>query len=102
MFAQTGRIGVEAPAEHMIATIVAAVGAFNLPLVLPFTHRFGARTLRRAIVLSLLATAATMAVFAMREPFDEMHQKRLYVLHQEDVRASRSSLLMAALTTWVL
>ncbi|KAF7968545.1 hypothetical protein HWV62_30167 [Athelia sp. TMB] len=92
----TGRIGVEAPAEHMIATIVAAVGSFNLPLLLPFTHRFGPRTLRRAILVSLVATAATMTVFAMREPFDEMHQKRLYVLHQEDLQTHEVSLHLAS------
>jgi hypothetical protein len=26
-----------------------------------------------------------VAVFAIREPFDEMHQKRLFVLHTENV-----------------
>ena len=26
-----------------------------------------------------------VALFAMREPFDEMHQKRLFVLHTENV-----------------
>lgn len=83
---QTGRIGAEAPAEHIIASIAAAMGAYNLPLVLPFAHRFGHRMLARSIILVVLATGAAMAVFSMKSPFDAMHQKRLFVLHHEDVR----------------
>lgn len=83
---QTGRIGAEAPAEHIIASIVAAMGAYNLPLALPFAHRFGHKVLFRGIALSILITGATIAVFAMRSPFDDMHQKRLFVLHHENVR----------------
>ena len=33
-------------------------------------------------------SAATAAVFAMREPFDALHQRRLFVLSLENVSAS--------------
>lgn len=94
---QTGRIGGEAPAEHMIATIVAALGAYNLPLLLPFAHRFGPRVLGRAIVLACVVTVATMAVFSAKEPFDAMHQKRLFVLHHEDVRFSCPAIFISGM-----
>jgi len=61
------------------------MGAYNLPVALPFAHRFGHRVLSRSVVLLFLITGITMAVFAMRSPFDEMHQKRLFVLHHENV-----------------
>ena len=35
----------------------------------------------------LLVTGGVMAYFARREPFDSMHQKRLFVLHHENVSA---------------
>ena len=35
-------------------------------------------------MLSVL-TVLLMAVFAMREPFDAMHQKRLFVIHSQNV-----------------
>jgi hypothetical protein len=36
------------------------------------------------------------ALFALREPFDEMHQKRLFVLHTENVTTGERSLHVAA------
>ncbi|TFY54790.1 hypothetical protein EVG20_g9564, partial [Dentipellis fragilis] len=84
----TGRIGREAPAEHIIASIVAISGAYTLPLALPFAHRYGPRVLSRTVVLLLACTVASAAYFATREPFDPMHQKRLFVLESEDVRCA--------------
>jgi hypothetical protein len=85
LYTQTGRIGAEAPAEHIIASIVAAVGSYNLLLALPFAHRFGHSVLSRIVVLSVLVTGVTIAIFSIRSPFDDMHQKRLFVLHHENV-----------------
>lgn len=82
---QTGRIGAEAPSEHIVATIVAGVGAYTFPLALPFVHRAGRRTLVRAALVCAGATVLAMAVFARRSPFDAMHQRRLFVLHMENV-----------------
>jgi hypothetical protein len=80
-----GRVGEGAPADHVVASIVALAGAQALPLVLPFAHRFSRRVLLRAILLTGALTAVAMAVFSTWEPFDPMHQKRLFVLHMENV-----------------
>jgi hypothetical protein len=65
---------------------VAVLGAQALPALIPFAHRFGHRKLWNGVVLSSIATAIAMAVFSMKRPFDEMHQKRLFFLHSENVR----------------
>ncbi|KAA1470020.1 hypothetical protein DENSPDRAFT_774128 [Dentipellis sp. KUC8613] len=92
----TGRIGREAPAEHIIASIVAITGAYTLPLALPFAHRYGPRVLSRTVVLLLACTAASAAYFATREPFDPMHQKRLFVLESEDITTNERFLHIGA------
>lgn len=84
---QTGRIGAEAPADHIIATIVSTIGAQALPLALPFAHRFGHRVLMRAVLLLGAITALMIVVFSLKAPFDQMHQKRVFVLHMENVRS---------------
>ena len=61
-------------------------GAYIAPLAVAFVHRFSRRTLARTVVLLSLVTGVAMAVFCSRSPFDTMHQKRLFVLHMENVR----------------
>lgn len=51
----------------------------------PFAHRFGPTILRRALVLAIVALGVVMAFFYNQVPFDEKHQKRLFVIHMEDV-----------------
>ncbi|KAH9839719.1 uncharacterized protein C8Q71DRAFT_905143 [Rhodofomes roseus] len=92
----TGRTGEEAPAEHIIASIVAGVGAYTLPLLVPFMHRFGQRTITRATVLCTMLTAVAIAVFSMRSPFDQMHQKRMFVIHMENITTQEQYLHVAA------
>lgn len=92
----TGRIGADAPAEHIIASIAAVLGAYNFPLALPFAHRFGHRALSRSVVLLILATGVTIGVFSMKSPFDDMHQKRLFVLHYENLQTHEHNLHIAA------
>ncbi|KAI0766101.1 hypothetical protein BD413DRAFT_605949 [Trametes elegans] len=92
----TGRIGEEAPAEHIIATIVAATGSYVLPLTAPFVHRFSYRIVVRAVVFLSLVTALAIAVFSARSPFDTMHQKRLFVIHMENITSEEQHLHVAA------
>jgi hypothetical protein len=82
---QTGRIGSEAPAEYIIASIVAVLGSYTLSLTTPFLHRFGPSAMRKAVILLVLGVGLAMAVFARKDVFDRNHQKRLFVLHKEDV-----------------
>ncbi|KAI0358143.1 hypothetical protein OH77DRAFT_1421438 [Trametes cingulata] len=92
----TGRMGEEAPAEHIIATIVAMNGSYILPLTVPLVQRFGRRFLVRAIVVLSMLTGVMMAIFAMRQPFDAMHQKRLFVIHMENITSEEQHLHVAA------
>ncbi|KAJ3576559.1 hypothetical protein NP233_g353 [Leucocoprinus birnbaumii] len=91
----TGRIGAQAPADNIVATIVAVLGAQALPVLVPFAHRFGHRRLWNGIILSMITTAIVMAVFSARRPFDEMHQKRLFVLHSENITTHEQFLHIA-------
>lgn len=61
------------------------LGFLVASFALPFAHRFGRRPLRRAVIMLSVLTVLLMAVFAMREPFDAMHQKRLFVIHSQNV-----------------
>ncbi|OAX34407.1 hypothetical protein K503DRAFT_774591 [Rhizopogon vinicolor AM-OR11-026] len=92
----TGRFGSEAPAEYIIASIVAIVGSYTLSLATPFAHRFGPTALRKAVIVLLLGVGATMAVFARKDVFDRSHQKRLFVLHKEDLNTGEQHLHIAA------
>lgn len=92
----TGRIGEQAPAEHIIATIVAVVGLYLLPLVIPFIHRYSRAVLARSILLMVTITTISMAVFSMRSPFDTMHQKRLFVIHMENITSTEQHLHIGA------
>ncbi|EAU90683.2 hypothetical protein CC1G_03952 [Coprinopsis cinerea okayama7 len=80
----TGRMGADAPSDNLIATLVALLGAPALPLLLPLSHRFGKTALTRGVLVCSILVVASVAVFVRREPFDEMHQKRLFVIHMEN------------------
>ena len=58
-----------------------------LPLTVPFVQRFSRRLLIRLVLFTSMVTGLVMAAFCMRSPFDAMHQKRLYIIHMENVRA---------------
>ena len=87
-------MGEEAPAEHIVASIVTITGSFALPLAIPFFHRYSRTILVRTLLVLSIVTTVSMAYFSMREVFDEMHQKRLFVIHMENVRTSPSFSLM--------
>ncbi|KAF5334245.1 hypothetical protein D9758_017096 [Tetrapyrgos nigripes] len=81
----TGRMGGDVPADNLISTIVAAISALAVPLFLPFVHRFGRSALVKAIMILGVVSVVPIAIFSVREPFDEMHQKRVFVLRTENV-----------------
>ncbi|KAJ7736555.1 hypothetical protein DFH07DRAFT_905762 [Mycena maculata] len=90
----TGRMGA-VPADHIVGTLVAVLGAQALPLVIPFAHRFGARALRRVVLVLGALTVVNMGIYARREVFDAMHQKRLFVLHLENATTHEHHLHIA-------
>ncbi|KAK0459622.1 uncharacterized protein EV420DRAFT_1620165 [Desarmillaria tabescens] len=92
----TGRMSASAPADHLIATIVTVVGSVGLPLLAPFSHRFGQGYLKEFIVVLLVVNAALIAVFAQRDVYDDMHQRRVFVLRVENVTTHEHHLHLAA------
>ncbi|KZT25302.1 hypothetical protein NEOLEDRAFT_1178422 [Neolentinus lepideus HHB14362 ss-1] len=92
----TGRIGRDAPSENIIASIVAITVSYTFPMVLPFVHRFGRRVSARVVLLLSIVMAASMATFAMRSPFDGLHQKRMFIIHMENVTSAEQHLHIAA------
>ncbi|KAJ7698147.1 hypothetical protein B0H17DRAFT_1261330 [Mycena rosella] len=91
----TGRLG-NAPADNIVATLIAFLGSQALPLAIPFAHRFGRKALQKAVLVLTVATVANMAIYARRDVFDDMHQKRLFVLHLENVTTHEHHLHIAA------
>lgn len=79
----TGRTGEVSPADHIIATIVSALSFLCLPFLIPLSHRFGTRFLRRSIFVGLAVSVASIAVYVSpaAKPFDALHPRRLFT-HQ--------------------
>ncbi|KAI0057402.1 hypothetical protein BV25DRAFT_1812524 [Artomyces pyxidatus] len=92
----TGRVGKEAPAEHIIASLVVFTGAYALPLAVPFAHRYGPRMLLPAVILLQAITLATVGIFSLREPFDPLHQRRLFVLSSDNITSHERYLHVGA------
>lgn len=65
----------------MIASIVAILGSYTLNCTMSFVHQFDLLALRKAVTILLLVVGVVR-----KEVFDP--QKRLFVLHKEDVSAS--------------
>ncbi|KAF5390607.1 hypothetical protein D9757_002581 [Collybiopsis confluens] len=100
----TGRLGADAPADNLIATIVVFVGTITFGgFFVPFLWRFQSRpvtesrhqpehassarklSLDKLILFMAVLSAVPIAVFSVREPFDAMHQKRVYFLRTENI-----------------
>ncbi|EDR02638.1 uncharacterized protein LACBIDRAFT_332264 [Laccaria bicolor S238N-H82] len=72
-----GRVGAQVPTDN-IASLIRAPGAVAWVLLLSMT------------------TFALIGMIAMRTQFDEMHQKRLFVLHLENITSQEGHLHLAA------
>ncbi|KAJ7289288.1 hypothetical protein C8J57DRAFT_1277230 [Mycena rebaudengoi] len=90
----TGRLG-NVPADNIVATLISVLGCQALPLVLPFAHRFGKNALRKLVVILTAFTVINMVLYSRREVFDDMHQKRMFVLHLENVTTHEHHLHIA-------
>ncbi|GAA5843912.1 hypothetical protein JCM11251_002246 [Rhodosporidiobolus azoricus] len=97
----TGRLGADAPVDHIIASLVSAVGYLTIPMLLPFCHRYGASfTARFALFLTFL-TAGTLGWFSRPSwgPYNAAHPKRLLVLHMENTTTSPPEFHLHVATT---
>ncbi|KAF7356117.1 Peptide hydrolase [Mycena venus] len=86
----------DVPADNIVATIISVLGSQAVPLAIPFAHRFGRKSLRTLVLLLGAATLMNMAIYMRKDVFDEMHQKRLFVLHLENVTTHEQHLHIAS------
>ncbi|KAK4701094.1 hypothetical protein P7C70_g5142, partial [Phenoliferia sp. Uapishka_3] len=95
----TGRMGADAPADLIIATLTTGIGFLAVPMILPFCHRFGAVTTSRMALALTFITAGTMGWFTRPSwtVFDREHPKRLLVLHMENQTSTEVHLHIASI-----
>ncbi|KIJ44510.1 hypothetical protein M422DRAFT_252117 [Sphaerobolus stellatus SS14] len=89
-------MGEKAPAEFIIASMTAFIGFYTFPLLIPFAHRFGRKTMKKAVVFFVGLTVLSMAYMASVHPFDEMPPKRMYVIRSEKITTREIHLNFAA------
>ncbi|KAF9156203.1 hypothetical protein BG015_006788 [Linnemannia schmuckeri] len=92
----TGRIGVDAPVDHIVAVLSGFVTFVFCPPLLAFAHRFGRKVLKR-IILVLLAFHLIIILLssAIMSPYDELHPKRVFVQHVRNMVSGESVLYLA-------
>ncbi|KAF9577743.1 hypothetical protein BGW38_006850 [Lunasporangiospora selenospora] len=92
----TGRIGVDAPVDHIVAVMSGFVTFVFCPPLLAFTHRFGRAVLKK-MILALLTwhLIAILISSATLNPYDEFHPKRVFVQHLRNMTSGDSVLYLA-------
>ncbi|KAI1309723.1 hypothetical protein EDD11_003975 [Mortierella claussenii] len=92
----TGRIGVDAPVDFIVAILSGfAVFSFSPP-VLAFSHRFGRKSLKRIITgLIGLQVVIFLLSSALMAPYDTLHPKRVFVQHLRNMSSGESLLYVA-------
>lgn len=95
----TGRTGVDAPSDFIVASSVAGVLYLVLPMLPSLAHRWDSRILTQAMVIIVFISGVIIAIFAAPswQPFDEMHPKRLLCLYMENTTSNSFSLHIAGL-----
>ncbi|CAO3570800.1 unnamed protein product [Mortierella alpina] len=92
----TGRIGVTAPVDLIVAGVTGFGMFMFAPPLLAFSHRFGRALLKRVVIglvaLHLLLLLISSWVFY---PYDELHPKRVFVQHQRNMTSGESLLFLA-------
>ncbi|KAH9021484.1 hypothetical protein EDB84DRAFT_1512163 [Lactarius hengduanensis] len=92
----TGRIGADAQAEHVIASIAAVMLSITVPLVTPFSHRFSENVRMNAVTVLNIVTVVAVAIFALRSPFDDTHQRRVFLLGSDNITSHERYLHVSA------
>lgn len=95
----TGRTGVEAPSDHIIASLVSGISYLVIPTASIAAHRFDRKVLKEAVIFMLFASGAIISIFAApgMEAFDYLHPKRVLCLYMEDTSSNTLSLHIAGL-----
>ncbi|KAF9109497.1 hypothetical protein BGX27_007561 [Mortierella sp. AM989] len=92
----TGRIGVDAPVDHIIGIMTGfTVVSFSPPL-LAFSHRFGRSSLKRAIFgLVILQIMIILVCSVFLTPYDTLHPKRIFAQHLRNLTSGESIMYVA-------
>lgn len=95
----TGRMGVDAPSDHIIASLVSGIAYLVLPILPIAAHRFSRNILMQAVVLMLFVSGGIISIFAApgMQAFDFLHPKRVLCLYMEDTSSNTLSLHIAGL-----
>jgi hypothetical protein len=89
----TGRMGAEAPAEHIVASLVALLSAYALPILPALSVRWPKTEARKGVTVFTAIVIVVAGVYALLvNPFDDMHQRRLYIVHMQNVSGHMTSL----------
>ncbi|KAF9204115.1 hypothetical protein BGZ49_005664 [Haplosporangium sp. Z 27] len=92
----TGRIGVDAPVDHIIGIMTGfTIVSFSPPL-LAFSHRFGRSSLKRVISgLIIFQIAIILVCSAILSPYDTLHPKRVFAQHLRNLTSGESLMFVA-------
>lgn len=79
----TGRMGADAPADVIVASLVVVIGYLSIPMVLPFCHRHGPKAASRLAIGLTFVIAFTLGWFTRPSApiYDHAHPKRILALH---------------------
>ncbi|KAF9565623.1 hypothetical protein EC968_004055 [Mortierella alpina] len=92
----TGRIGVDAPVDSIVAVLTGFICFVFCPPILAFTHRFGRAVLKKLILALLIAHLVILLISAIFvAPYDELHPKRVFVQHLRNMTSGESILYVA-------
>ncbi|KAF8736403.1 peptidase M28 family, partial [Rhizoctonia solani] len=94
----TGRMGSLPPVDNIIASLTTVAAFYAFPLVLPLSHRFGARALK-IFTFSVAGWSVLMCIiFSLPwiTPFDRTHQKRFFGMHVENITSGEYTLQLGA------
>ncbi|KAG8731354.1 hypothetical protein FRC11_004415, partial [Ceratobasidium sp. 423] len=94
----TGRMGSLPPVDNIIASMTTVAAFYAFPLILPLSHRFGARTLKTFTIIVAAWSVLMCIVFSMPNitPFDKTHQKRFFGMHVENITSGEYTLQLGA------
>ncbi|KAG0324209.1 hypothetical protein BG004_003521 [Podila humilis] len=92
----TGRTGVDAPVDHVMA-VITGFGIFSFsPTILAFAHRFGPKTMKKILFGLAVAQGAILLLSSSTLPvYDTMHPKRVLVQHLRNLTSGESLLHVA-------
>ena len=95
----TGRIGKDAPAEYIIATLTSSMAFTFYPIIGPLFHRLSRLHQRRVLMALGVGTLLVMGLFAGRwwKTYDAMHPKRTATQYLYNVSCSTGLLYRPSL-----